>query len=85
MTRPQLQSTGCFDTLAERIGDFECPVRIIYGADDRILPHVGKTMARVKEALPQAEVTAIPGCGHFLQEDRPDEVAELLAEFLARR
>ena len=71
-----------FDTIAAGIGGFEVPVRLIYGEADRILPDVALTMRRVKELLPQAEVTPIPRCSHFLQEDRPQEVARLLAGFL---
>ena len=63
----------------------DVPCRIIYGERDRILPDVAKTMARAAKILPRAEVTAIPDCGHFLQEDRPDEVATLLGEFFAPR
>ena len=59
----------------------DIPVRIIYGEHDRILPDVARTMRRVKMDLPHAEVTAIPDCGHFLQEERPAEVARLLADF----
>ena len=54
---------------------------ILYGEEDRILPDVAQTMARVKDALPHAEVRSIPGCGHFLQEDRPQEVADAMAAF----
>jgi haloalkane dehalogenase len=38
-------------------------------------------MARVEVDLPQADVTALPDCGHFLQEDAPVEVGALLARF----
>lgn len=72
-----------FKKIAARLPDFDCPVRIVYGKNDRILPDVEKTMTRVKRDLPQAEVTALDGCGHFLQEDRPDEIARLLADFFA--
>lgn len=72
-----------FETIAEGIGGFDVPVRLIYGESDRILPDVANTMRRVKEHLPHAELTAIPNCGHFLQEDRPDEVATLLSAFLS--
>jgi pimeloyl-ACP methyl ester carboxylesterase len=58
-------------------------VRVIYGERDRILPDVGETMARVKADLPQAEVTALPDCGHFLQEEAPGEIGALLARFFA--
>lgn len=60
------------------------PVRVIYGENDWILPDVAQTMRRVARDLPQAQVTALPGCGHFLQEDRPEQIGDLLAEFLAR-
>jgi haloalkane dehalogenase len=59
------------------------PVRVIYGEQDRILPTVAGTMARVKKDLPQAEVTALPACGHFLQEEAGPEIGRLLADFLA--
>ncbi len=68
----------------EKLPGYGGPLRCIYGTGDRILPDVAKTMARVKRDCPQAEVTALDGCGHFLQEDRPDEVGGLLAEFFHR-
>ena len=58
------------------------PVRIVYGEQDKVLPTVAKTMARVKRDLPHAEVTALPQAGHFLQEEAGAEIGELLAEFL---
>lgn len=72
-----------FVTLEQRLKEFTCPVRIVYGTDDRILPDVAKTMSRVLRDLPQAEATALSGCGHFLQEDQPEEVGRLLAAFFA--
>ena len=47
-----------------------------------ILPDVAKTMARLQRDHPEAELTPLPNCGHFLQEDDPDQVAQLIAEFL---
>lgn len=63
----------------------EVPVRIVYGEQDRILPDVGDTMARVKRNVPHAEVTALADCGHFLQEEAGPRVGGLLADFLAPR
>jgi haloalkane dehalogenase len=60
----------------------DTPVRIVYGEQDRILPTVAETMAHVKRDLPQAEITALPDAGHFLQEEAADRVGDLLAEFL---
>jgi pimeloyl-ACP methyl ester carboxylesterase len=71
-----------FRDIARLLPSLDVPVRIIYGERDRILPDVAETMRRVVGDLPQAEVTALPGCGHFLQEERPDEIGRLLADFL---
>ena len=70
------------DYITERLEVFEnTPLRLIYGARDVILPDVAKTMRRVKERLPQAELTELPKLGHFLQEDDPEKIAELVAGF----
>jgi haloalkane dehalogenase len=70
-----------FAELAEWLPTLSVPLRIVYGERDRILPDVAETMARVKRDVPGAEVTALPECGHFLQEEEPERVGELLAEF----
>lgn len=73
-----------FRKISEGLHQFGAiPVRLLYGEDDRILPKVADTMRRVAELLPDAQTTALAGCGHFLQEDRPSEVAEQLASFFA--
>ena len=59
----------------------EAPVRILYGERDRILPDVAKTMRKVAERVPQAELSTLPDCGHFCQEERPGEIGEALARF----
>ena len=56
-------------------------MRVIYGERDAILPDIAETVARVKKDLPQAEVTALPDCGHFLQEEAGEQIGELLADF----
>jgi pimeloyl-ACP methyl ester carboxylesterase len=72
-----------FAEIGRGLGSLRMPVRIVYGAGDRILPDVAETMARVKKDLPQAEVTALPNRGHFVQEESPEEVGDLLARFFA--
>ena len=72
-----------FAQIARRLPTLRIPVRVVYGARDRVLPDVADTMARVKIDLPQADVTVLPECGHFLQEEAPAEVGELLGCFFA--
>ena len=72
-----------FETIARELPLLDLPVRIVYGAQDRILPDVGETMERVARDVPHAEVSVMPDCGHFLQEEAPDELGSLLAEFFA--
>jgi pimeloyl-ACP methyl ester carboxylesterase len=72
-----------FVEIARLLPSLRMPVRVVYGERDRILPDVAQTMARVKADLPQAEVTALPECGHFLQEEAPEEIGSQLARFFA--
>jgi pimeloyl-ACP methyl ester carboxylesterase len=73
-----------FVQIARGLASVRIPVRVVYGARDRVLPDVAQTMARVKNDLPHAEVTVLPDCGHFLQEEAPSEVGALLARFFER-
>ena len=72
-----------FREIAELLPTLRVPVQILYGEKDRILPKVARTMAHVQRDLPQAVATSLPGCGHFLQEDNPEEIGEILADFFA--
>lgn len=73
-----------FKRIAERLPALAVPVRIVYGARDRLLPDVADTMARVARDLPRAEVTVLPDRGHFIPEEAPEEVGPLLARFFSR-
>jgi pimeloyl-ACP methyl ester carboxylesterase len=72
-----------FTEIEQKLPTLKMPVRIVYGEEDRALPDVAATMKRVAGDLPQAVVTPLPGRGHFIQEEVPQEVGELLAEFFA--
>ena len=75
---------GGLAKIAKKLPTLESPLRLIYGEKDRVLPDVAKTMRRLQALRPEAELTALPNAGHFLQEDAPERVAELLSEFLNR-
>jgi pimeloyl-ACP methyl ester carboxylesterase len=63
---------------AERI---TCPVRVVWGADDAILPWPAAP-ARYRTAwLPHADWVVLEGVGHCPQLDAPVETAELIVGF----
>ena len=67
--------------IAHKLPDFEIPVALIYGEDDRILKDVAQTMQRLKRDMPHAELIPIPEAGHFVQEDAPEKVSQLSGRF----
>jgi haloalkane dehalogenase len=77
-------SSDEFVTLGARLSTMDVRVRVVYGERDRVLPDVADTFARLGRDLPTATVTALPNCGHFLQEDDPGRVGELLADFFVQ-
>ena len=72
-----------FEEIARGLPGLEIPVLALYGAEDRVLPDVAETFARVKRDIPHAEIVPLPGVGHFLQEEAPELVAERLGRFFA--
>lgn len=70
--------------IARWIPTVDVPVCLLYGAKDRILPDIAKTMARLQVDIPHAETTELEDCGHFLQEERPEEIGKILGAFFAQ-
>jgi len=60
----------------------ECPVRIVWGAEDRLLPWPSSA-ARYRRDLPHADWVVLDGVGHCPQLDVPLETAELILGFTA--
>jgi pimeloyl-ACP methyl ester carboxylesterase len=65
---------------AERIS---CPVRIVWGTEDRILPWPVAAQRYRDESLPNADWVVLDGVGHCPQLDVPAETAELILGFTA--
>jgi pimeloyl-ACP methyl ester carboxylesterase len=63
---------------AERVA---CPVRIVWGTSDQVLPLPSGAVRFREEWLPQAEWIELEGVGHCPQLDVPLETAELVAGF----
>jgi len=58
-----------------------CPTLVLWGADSHLR---GRGLdSHLQEALPQARTALVDGTTHFLPQERPDEVARLIEEFLS--
>jgi len=66
---------------AERI---ECPVRIVWGTEDQILPWPAAAVRYRDEWLPNADWVVLDGVGHMPQLDVPLETEQLILGVTAR-
>lgn len=65
--------------LASRLYRIRCPVLIIWGAEDRLIPPV---YARLfAQHLPQARVEILAGCGHLPMFEKETEFTALVRDF----
>ncbi len=69
-----------YDLDAERIG---CPVRVVWGTADRILPWPSAAARYREDWVPHAEWIELEGVGHCPQLDAPLETAQLILGFTA--
>ncbi|MEA3640940.1 MAG: alpha/beta hydrolase [Lamprobacter sp.] len=67
-------------TIAERLGEIKQPVLVLTGDADQIVP-LSDTLATA-DALPNATLVQLPGCGHLPQEECPDRVEEAISSWL---
>ncbi|HEV7482532.1 MAG TPA: alpha/beta fold hydrolase [Solirubrobacterales bacterium] len=58
-----------------------CPVRIVWGTADRLLPWPPAAARFRNEWLPLVDWVVLDGVGHALQMDVPEETARLILEF----
>ena len=65
--------------LAARLHRVQCPVLLVWGANDRLVPP-GHAEA-YKKYLPQAEVQLIPNCGHMLMFEKEHEFVDAVTRF----
>jgi haloalkane dehalogenase len=75
-----------FEKLARYDGQLAAlgaPALLLWGADDPFAPVAAAQ--RFQRELPDAELVAVDGAGHFVFEDAPGEAARAVTDFLARR
>ncbi|GHT83867.1 alpha/beta hydrolase [Betaproteobacteria bacterium] len=64
------------------LGAISAPALVVIGTQDKMTsPKAGKA---VHAAIPGAKLVAIPGSGHALMAERPDEVLDALKTFIAK-
>ncbi len=61
-----------------------CPVRVVWGTDDRLLPWPGSAERFRRDWLPHADWIELDGVGHCPQLDVPLETAQLIVDFTTR-
>jgi pimeloyl-ACP methyl ester carboxylesterase len=65
---------------SERFRDFDRPVLVVWGEDDRIFPRsLGERLAY---AFPRARLKLVPGARTLVAEDRPAQLAGLIRDFM---
>jgi len=80
-TEPEHPNTAPMNKVRDALRRWDKPALVVWGAEDTILPD-GIARAMV-ELIPGARAPVlIDGASHFLQEDRPDEVADAIRGLL---
>lgn len=65
----------------------DCPVLFIGGTRDpasTLFGQVSDPVALMRHFAPRVEGHMLPGCGHWTQQERPDDVTRLLLDWLGR-
>lgn len=67
-------------SIVDQLATVEVPALVVVGEEDASLPpHISREIA---EALPNASLVIIPKAGHLSALEKPDEVTEVMLEFL---
>ena len=66
--------------LPHLLGGVATPTLVVWGREDRIVPiECGE---RFVKAFPQARLETVEGAGHFVEMDKPEELARLVTRFV---
>lgn len=66
--------------LPERLKEISCPVLIVTGDSDRLVPSWNSE--RLSHAIPGSRLEVIKKCGHLPHEERPQEFVAIVGNFL---
>jgi haloalkane dehalogenase len=81
-TEPDHPSAAAMLEVSDALSRWERPALVLFSDSDRVFSpaHAGRMAAHIPGALP-AEI--VSGAGHFLQEDKGEEIARRIARFVA--
>ena len=77
---PRHPSWQLLSSLAENLSQLSCPTRIIWGMRDWCF--TPRCLDMLLDIFPHADVTRLEDVGHYVMEDDPDTVVQLVSEFL---
>jgi pimeloyl-ACP methyl ester carboxylesterase len=82
LAAPEATASGAmgamFDTSSHPQGVIEAPALAVIASTGQV-----PNLERTREVIPRFETAQVPGTGHFLMMEKPDEFNALLREFLA--
>ena len=67
-------------TLPHLLGGVRSPALLVWGDDDRIIPRSAADV--YAKALRNARLEIVGDCGHFVDMEKPDELADLILPFV---
>jgi pimeloyl-ACP methyl ester carboxylesterase len=79
--RRQWQAMRSWDAY-ERLEDVTIPVLVLHGSQDRLIDP--GNAALLAQRIPGAKLAVIEGAGHMVHRERPDEVDEIVLDFVRR-
>jgi pimeloyl-ACP methyl ester carboxylesterase len=68
-------------TLPHLLGAVATPTLVVWGSEDRIVPR--ECGERYVKALANARLEIVQGAGHFVDMEKPDELAALVTRFVS--
>ena len=73
---------GSREDISDEVGRIACPVLVVVGSDDPVISP-SLVNAEVTPRLASAKCQQVPGCGHLLPLEAPQEVSRAISAFIA--
>ena len=83
-TGPKDEATPFMQMARKELAHWNKPVQIIFSDGDPITGHLDKFFNRLIPSAAKYPMIKITGAGHFLQEDKGEEIAGYIAAFIAK-